>query len=100
VRAINVADINSDGVLDLIAVETTGTILRISNKDEGHSWETAEIARIDNAAGFDKGVCRLRVPDMDNNGGLDLVLTSIESATHWGVAGALVWLNNVDGTFT
>ena len=100
VRAINVADINSDGVLDLIAVETTGAILRISDKDEGHGWDTAEVARINNAPGFDKGVCRLRVADMDNNGGLDLLLVAADSATHHGVAGAMIWLNNVDGTFT
>ena len=100
VRAINVADINSDGVLDLIAVQTTGAILRISDKDEGRGWDTTEVARINNAPGFDKGVCRLRVADMDNNGGLDLLLVATDSPTHGGVAGALIWLNNVDGSFS
>ena len=100
VWAINVADINSDGVLDLIAVQTTGAILRISDKDEGHSWDTTEVVRINPALSWDIDVCRLRVADLDNNGGLDLLLVANQSATQSGVASALIWLNNVDGTFT
>ncbi len=46
VRAINVADINSDGVLDLLAVQADGIIIRLSDKNEGQEWDTAEVARL------------------------------------------------------
>ena len=46
VKAIAVADANNDGILDLLAVEADGAILRISDKNEGESWETAEIAKV------------------------------------------------------
>ena len=45
VKAIAVADANNDGVLDLLAVQADGAIIRISDKNEGESWETAEIAQ-------------------------------------------------------
>ena len=45
VKAIAVADADNDGVLDLLAVQADGAIVRISDKNEGQSWDTAEIAR-------------------------------------------------------
>jgi len=56
---------NNDGVLDLLAVQADGAILRISDKqisdqDDGQSWETAEIARVPNAAQSLAGDVRLR----------------------------------------
>ena len=96
VRTINVADINMDGVLDLVAVDTTGAIIRISDKNEGRDWQTAEIARVD-PTGVLQSSCRLRVADMDNNGGLDLILAS--STTDGMTFGVLVWLSKDDGSF-
>ncbi len=49
VHTINVDDANNDGVLDLIAVQTDGVVIRISDKNEGQEWETAEVARLKNA---------------------------------------------------
>ena len=49
-----------------------GAIVRISDKNEGQSWETAEIARVPDAARYLAGEVRLRVADLDNNGALDL----------------------------
>ena len=77
VRAINVGDINSDGVLDLLAVQADGTIVRMSDKDEGQSWDTAEIASLGSTLpDQDEVECSLRVADVDNNGGNDLILTA------------------------
>ena len=98
VRAINVADANNDGVLDALAVQVDGIIARLSSKDQGQDWETAEIARID-ALNFLEHAVRLRVADVDNNGGLDLVLASTASPTSGGVAGALVWLSDEKSSF-
>ncbi len=75
-RALSVADINVDGVLDLLVVQADGTIIRLSDKDEGQNWETTEIARLGSDLPDRVEVeCRLRVADVDNNGGNDLILT-------------------------
>src|SRR5271154_6156922 len=50
VKAIAVADANNDGVLDLLAVQDDGAIIRISDKNEGEIWDTAEIARVPDVA--------------------------------------------------
>ncbi len=96
VKAIAVADANNDGILDLLAVEADGVILRISDKNEGESWETAEIARVPDAARNLAAGVRLNIADVDNNGALDLILSSTSGAGN----GALIWLGNENGTFT
>ena len=98
VRAINVADINSDGVLDLLAVQADGIIIRLSDKNEGQEWDTAEIARVNNAPNYLEGEFRLRVVDLDNNGGLDLLLLPFASRSVADkTTGALVWLGDEHG---
>jgi tetratricopeptide (TPR) repeat protein len=99
VKAIAVADANNDGVLDLLAVQADGAILRISRKNDGESWETAEIARVPDAATYLAGDVRLHVADLDNNGALDLLLASTSPPTNSSVASALIWLGNDDGKF-
>jgi Flp pilus assembly protein TadD len=96
VQAINVADINSDGVLDLLVVQQDGVITRLSDKNEGQEWESAEVLRT-NDAKFMTSASRLRVADLDNNGGLDLLLVSSTSPTLGSPPGALVWLNDQNG---
>ena len=77
VRAISVADVNNDGVLDLLVLRADGIIVRVSDKSDGQTWETVELVRLDNLANhLLRGTIRLRIADIDNNGGNDLVLTS------------------------
>ena len=97
VKAIAVADANNDGVLDLLAVQADGAILRISDKNEGQSWDTAEIARVPDAAKNLAGEVRLHVADLDNNGALDLFLASTKQRP--GASGALIWLGDDKGNF-
>ena len=52
VKAVAAADTNNDGVLDLLVVQADGAIIRISDKNEGQSWDTAEIARVPDAANY------------------------------------------------
>ncbi|HEY0728506.1 MAG TPA: CRTAC1 family protein, partial [Pyrinomonadaceae bacterium] len=70
-RAINVADLNDDGVLDLVIARADGAIMRLSDKDHGAGWDVAEVARVD---GIPSEPFKLLVADLDNNGGLDLAL--------------------------
>jgi hypothetical protein len=99
VKAIAVADANNDGVLDLLAVQIDGAILRISDRNEGESWETAEIARVPDASNNLAGEVRLRIADLDNNGALDLILASTARTAGASTSGAMIWLGNGDGNF-
>jgi tetratricopeptide (TPR) repeat protein len=100
VKAIGVGDINNDGMLDLLVLVTDGIIVRVSDKSDGQTWETGEVVRIPNDPKFLEGGSRLRVADLDNNGGLDLLLVSTTSPTGGTAPGALVWLSNENGSFT
>jgi tetratricopeptide (TPR) repeat protein len=97
--AINVADANNDGVLDLLAVQENGTIVRLSDKNEGRDWDVAVIAQVPDAAKNLAGEVRLGVADLDNNGGFDLFLarTSADAAAGAGASGAFVWLSDESG---
>jgi tetratricopeptide (TPR) repeat protein len=95
VKAIAVADANNDGVLDLLAVQADGGIIRISDKNEGQAWDTAEIARVPSGNLADE--VRLHVADLDNNGALDLFLAPTKPASS--AAGALIWLGDDNGNF-
>ena len=99
VKAVAVADVNNDGVLDLLAVQADGAIIRISDKDEGQSWDTAEIARVPDAASSLAGEVRLRVADLDNNGALDLILSPTSQVTGKNPGGVLIWLGDAQEKF-
>ena len=98
VQAINVADTDNDGVLDLLAVQTDGAIVSVSYA-EGKGWKTTEIARVPNAAAYLAGEVRLRVADLDNNGGLDLILSPVSVDATRNAAGPLIWLADEKGQF-
>jgi tetratricopeptide (TPR) repeat protein len=88
--SITVADANNDAILDVLAAQRDGAIIRLSSKAEGRDWETAEIARAPTPpAGSSTGGFELLSADMDNNGGNDLLLP--------GPTGAQVWLSDSTG---
>jgi tetratricopeptide (TPR) repeat protein len=99
VKAIAAADANNDGILDLLTVEADGAILRISDKNEGESWETAEIARVPDVANNLAGEVRLQVADLDNNGALDLLLSPASLPSSKRSNGSLIWLGDEQGKF-
>ena len=45
--ALAVGDVNGDGVFDLVVLRKDGVLLRLSDRDKGTAWETAELARLD-----------------------------------------------------
>lgn len=96
VKAITVADINNDGVLDLLAVQADGAIVRLSDKNDGEAWDEAVIANVPQPEKRLAGGVRLRVVDLDNNGALDLVLAAVTPVAP-DSAGALIWLGDEKG---
>src|SRR5580704_4426875 len=102
VKALNVADVDNDGVLDLLAVRADGAIVRISDEHEGKDLDVAEIARVPSGPGvpgYLSGEVRLRVADLDNNGAMDLFLTGASSDASHNAFGALIWLADENGKF-
>jgi hypothetical protein len=89
--ALAVADVNDDGVLDVIALRKDGTLFRISDKDQGRSWEKAELGKLTRKLPLAPGEVRLVAVDLDNNGAVDVVLRTNE--------GGQVWLADGKGAF-
>jgi tetratricopeptide (TPR) repeat protein len=99
VKAITAADINNDGVLDLVAVQADGAIVRLSDKNEGEAWDVAVVANITEPAKRLAGTVWLRTADLDNNGAIDLILSSLAVPSGDAQGGALVWLGDEKGGF-
>ena len=100
VNAIAVADANNDGILDLVAVQADGSIVRISDKNEGESWTTAEIAKVPDAARIP---CRRRAPEcrgprQQRRARSPAVAGPPSSGPTAG--GPLIWLGDEKGGFT
>jgi Tfp pilus assembly protein PilF len=91
-RALNVLDINNDGVFDLVVVQNDGSIMRLSDKDHGAGWESSELINTN----ANLGANILRVADLDNNGGLDLLLMPFSKDGDK----TRIWLNDGNGKFT
>jgi len=94
-RTIAIADINNDGVLDLIVVQADGQIVRLSDKNEGQDWDIATIANLNDGKAPRGEDIRLRVADLDNNGGLDLLIASTSPASD--TIGGSIWLSDETG---
>jgi Tfp pilus assembly protein PilF len=98
--AINVADGNNDGVLDLLAVQEDGNIIRLSDKSDGADWNIAVIAQVPDAANNLAGGARLLVADLDNNGAFDIVVARTSADSSKAGPGAFVWLEDQNGNFS
>jgi hypothetical protein len=94
VKAITAGDPNHDGVLDVLAVQADGAIVRVSFKDEKQGFEVAELLRSPATA----AEVRLHIADLDNNGAADIYLAPVAAGAP--DAGALVWLGNEQGGLT
>lgn len=76
--ALVVADIDADGAFDIVVLEATGAIRRLSDlRDVGDvaQWQGMSQAR--------PGAARLFAGDLDNNGAVDLIATTGGDARIW-----------------
>jgi Tfp pilus assembly protein PilF len=89
--ALTVADANNDGVLDLAAITESGSLLRICDRDQGASWDVAELGKIESALPLTLGTAQLIAIDLDNNGAIDLILRT--------PSGGSAWLADAKGAF-
>ncbi|MDT4968885.1 MAG: hypothetical protein QOJ64_3622 [Acidobacteriota bacterium] len=103
VASIAVADVNSDGTLDLLVLRRDGSITRVSDK-AGTNWDVTEIARLPDSNAYSGGELRLFSTDLDNNGSLDLIVSRANLApTDVGCppvcAEGFIWLGDQNGKF-
>src|SRR5207302_1756571 len=78
--ALTAADVNGDGVLDIVALRGDGALVRISDQNGRQSWQVAELARTEDVATLAPGAVALYAEDLDNNGALDLVVAGAGDA--------------------
>lgn len=96
--AITAADVDNDGVLDIVAVLPNGAIDRLSSADNAQGWSTAQIAQVPDPAANLAGEVRLRAGDIDNNGAIDLLLAQVSPAAGRNSSGH-IWLADQNGKF-
>jgi len=89
-RGLTVADVDADGRIDVVAVGAGGVVLRVSRGDAG--WTSATLAAWDRfPSGTAVGDARVHAADVDNNGALDLIVST--------PARSRIWLADVDLRF-
>jgi len=84
VVAATVGDIDGDGTINIVALESNGSVRKASWIE--NTWIVAQIGYWAGFSGGEPGTGQLLVADLDNNGALDLVASS-QSASH-------IWLAN------
>ncbi len=99
IKAITAADASHRGVLDLIAVQFDGAVVRLAQKLDVSGWDSAPIAQVPEASTFLAGEVRLRAADLDNNGAVDLLLGRVVEAGSNNLPGAILWLGDEQGKF-
>ncbi|HET6384978.1 MAG TPA: FG-GAP-like repeat-containing protein [Armatimonadota bacterium] len=78
---MSVADIDNDGVLDLVALTTGGAIERIGGGPHGAPWVVRPITTWTGVT--TDGSARLLIADLDNNGALDLIASGSKGTAIW-----------------
>jgi Tfp pilus assembly protein PilF len=96
VKALGVADPDDDGVLDLLAVESTGTIATVSYHED-NGWNVTPLVQIPGGSDAVSGEGRLQIADIDNNGAMDLILSSVGGAK---ASAPMIWLGGANAKFT
>ncbi|MEX1123057.1 MAG: FG-GAP-like repeat-containing protein [Balneolales bacterium] len=89
IKALSIADINASSTFDIVMVKEANTIVRMALDPESAVWETETLAEeID----LDDSEVRVFIQDIDNNGRLDIVVSTSSKSQ--------VWLGDEAGDFT
>jgi tetratricopeptide (TPR) repeat protein len=99
VKALGVADTDNDGVLDLLAVESNGSIVSVSF-NEMSGWSVTPLVQTPNPTAMLAGEVRLEIADLDNNGALDLILSPVGGPAGQPATAPLIWLGDATSKFT
>ncbi len=76
IKAITVGGVSAGDTLDLLALEDTGRIVRLSTPDEGRTWQPVSLVQTAPVS----GEVRLLAADLDNNGAVDLIVAPTHTA--------------------
>jgi hypothetical protein len=87
--ALTVADVNADGVFDLLALDRSGDVRGYGYANATWSAETIGSWPVPGPA--EPGGYRLLVADLDNNGGVDVVASGNGAARVWRSDEARAW---------
>jgi hypothetical protein len=91
IAAIATADVTGDGIFDVIGAAADGSIVRLSQRVDGATFDAAQIARVEPVADLAAGAARLLTVDLDNNAAIDFVLSTATASR--------VLLGAADGAF-
>ena len=80
VVAVTAADVNDDGIFDIVALRKDGTLIRISDQDHRHGWQVEALASATVPADAAPGNVTLLAEDFDNNGAIDLLIAGPRAA--------------------
>jgi len=84
VAALSYADLNADSYLDLIALKQDGSVHRIYSRPGFTGWRSELLIENSELTGLNGAVNNsIFIQDIDNNGRLDLVLSSQEETVIW-----------------
>jgi tetratricopeptide (TPR) repeat protein len=90
--SFSVADLDFDGSFDLVAIQDDGSVLQATLSATRDKWDVSEVvnARELLSASGQAPVAGLMIADLDNNAGLDLLISTERG---WGV-----WQRQADGS--
>jgi tetratricopeptide (TPR) repeat protein len=97
VKALTAADASHNGILDLLAVQDDGNIIRLTLGGVNNGWTTATVAEVPDAAHNLGGDLRLHAADLDNNGAIDLLLAHVSIGDAAASQIQFVWLGDDKG---
>jgi tetratricopeptide (TPR) repeat protein len=77
-KAMDVSDLNRDGYLDIVTVNAKGLVRRFWYDEQNKSWDCTKVFQT-----RPQKHERLFINDLDNNGGMDILLSSPKGSQIW-----------------